>query len=366
MPSEHNVELRQLEHGVRKALERFMLIMLFVCFVLEITLGVYFYISETLDQTVLHYALLRVLLPCFMNVILYLLMFFANRTDKLTDDWKNRTCTLSFLLFCGEMSVIHSYFVPLWMLSYFALLFTGIFHDPKFHKYKSTLCILFVLISGITHIIDYPEETETSIQFIIVAEVVGFAVSYFAFQLEHFSSGEMLINLMISEGAERYKASYEFDALTGVYSRAKLEEEVSEVFDIGNNMTNVGVAMLDIDDFKKVNDTYGHDNGDAVLRKLGEYLVRLNTRSSFCGRYGGEEFVIIFKDADRDANVRELESLRKLFEATKYDFTDEHITISIGYHMDITDSEWESVLKKADSALYESKRTGKNKITIEE
>ena len=107
----------------------------------------------------------------------------------------------------------------------------------------------------------------------------------------------------ITENSIKYKAGYEFDALTGVYSRGHLEEEANKVFSMTNNYAHIGVAMLDIDNFKAVNDTYGHDNGDVVLKKLGEYLLRFNTRESFCGRYGGEEFVIVFRNADKEWRI---------------------------------------------------------------
>ena len=87
---------------------------------------------------------------------------------------------------------------------------------------------------------------------------------------------------------------------------------------------------------------------------------------SFCGRFGGEEFVVIFKKADSKTDLYELDNLRKLFEETKFSFTDDKVTISIGYHIGQSEEQWEDVLKKADEALYESKNTGKNKITVKE
>ncbi|MBR1797312.1 MAG: GGDEF domain-containing protein [Clostridiales bacterium] len=363
---EHDSAMKQLEFGVRKGLEHFMRIMIIVCFVLEIGLGIYFYITDTLYQTVLRYSLQRVLLPCAINIALFLLMYFCNRSPKFTDEIKNRVCSTAFLMFCGELAIIHSYFIPIWMLSFFALMFSGIFHDHYFHKVQAGLCMFFILAAGATHIIDYPDQADITVQYIIVSIVVGAAVTYFAFRLEKFSSSELLINIEIAEGAMKYKAGYEFDSLTGVYSRAHLEEAAHSVFSLNGNMSHVGVAMIDIDNFKHVNDNYGHDNGDIVLKKLGEYLGRFNTRESFCGRYGGEEFVIVFRNANKKEDLYELDNLRKLFEETSFPFADKPITISIGYHKDRTDSDWESALKSADDALYESKRTGKNKITVKD
>lgn len=363
---DHTDARTRLESSVRQSLQHFMLIMTIVCFVLEFGLGIYFYFTDTLDQTVPHYILLRVMLPCSINIALYLLMFFINRSPKANDDIKNRTCTTAFLMFSGELSIIHSYFVPLWMLSFFILMFAGIFHDPIFHKVQAVMCVFFVVAAGSAHIVDYPDEMEQSLESIVVCVVVGIAICYLAIKLERFSSDELLINMEITESSIKYKAGYEFDALTGVYSRGHLEEEANKVFSMTNNYAHIGVAMLDIDNFKAVNDTYGHDNGDVVLKKLGEYLIRFNTRESFCGRYGGEEFVIVFRNADKVEDIYELDNIRKLFESTKFSFRDEPVTISIGYHIGRSDSSWESELKKADDALYESKANGKNRITVKD
>lgn len=363
---DHTGAITRLECSVRQSLQHFMLIVTVVCFLLELGLGIYFYFTDTLDQTVLHYFLLRVLLPCSINIALFLLMFFINRAEKVSDDVKNRTCTTAFLVFSGELSIIHSYFIPLWMLSFFILMFAGIFHDPIFHKVQAVMCVFSVVAAGMSHIIDYPEEMDQSIESIVVCVVVGLAICYLAIKLERFSSDELLINMEVTESSIRYKAGYEFDALTGVYSRGRLEEEVNKIFSSCNSGSHIGVAMLDIDNFKVINDTYGHDNGDIVLKKLGEYLGRFNTRETFCGRYGGEEFVILFRTADRQDDLYELENLRKLFAETEFDFSSKHITISIGYHIERSDSSWEAALKKADDALYESKNSGKNRITVKD
>ena len=363
---EHNGAIRQLESGVRRGIENFMRAMIIVCFVLELGLGVYFYFAHIMTESPLGYLLLRVILPCSINIALYLLMFFSNRSHTLSEEVKNRVCSTSFILFCGELSIIHSYFVSLWMLSFIPLMFAGIFHDHFFHKIQAGLSLFFIIAAGFTYMSDYPDKANMAVQYMIVSSAIGIAICYFAFELEEFSRSEFLINFEISEGARKYKANYEFDALTGVFSRGHLEEEAHETFSLEHNMTHVGVAMIDIDNFKSINDTYGHDNGDLVLKKLVEYLSRFNTMESFCGRYGGEEFVIVFKIADSKENLYELENLRVLFEQTQFEFAQKPITISIGYHIGMSDDEWDTVLKKADEALYESKNNGKNRITVKE
>ncbi len=118
------------------------------------------------------------------------------------------------------------------------------------------------------------------------------------------------------------------------------------------------LAMIDIDFFKKINDTYGHDAGDYVLKELSS-IIRQNIRERdlFC-RWGGEEFVLILPYTSAENGVKVLEKLRKKIE--NYDFNGIKVTISVGINE--FDGDFESTLKKADEKLYLAKSSGRNKV----
>jgi len=172
---------------------------------------------------------------------------------------------------------------------------------------------------------------------------------------------ENLLLLNLRNSLYRQKSMY--DSLTGLYSRwyfmERLYEEFSRIRRYGGV---ISVAMCDIDNFKKVNDRYGHLIGDRVLRSVGR-ILRENTRfSDVVGRYGGEEFSIIFPNTSLDRAVIALEKLRKIVE--EHDFDGVRITMSFGCSSFPEEGirTPEDLLARADEALYMAKMRGKNRV----
>jgi len=154
------------------------------------------------------------------------------------------------------------------------------------------------------------------------------------------------------------------DELTGLFNRKKLTEVLDNELDRSKRFNHeFGFMMLDIDYFKRINDTYGHQVGDNVLKDIGR-LINLYTRSTdIVIRWGGEEFVILCLETDVDGVMRLAENLRK--EIEKYEFdTAGNQTISIGITMNNQDDKASKIAKRADEALYKAKNSGRNKIEI--
>jgi diguanylate cyclase (GGDEF)-like protein len=160
-----------------------------------------------------------------------------------------------------------------------------------------------------------------------------------------------------------FRASH--DQLTGVYNRHKLVEEGSKFFSRAQRHGDMFcVAILDIDFFKKINDSYGHLIGDEVLRAVAG-MLKSNVRSEdIVARYGGEEFVIVFDRCKIEDAQLKADILRMLL-ARLYP-SDIKVTASIGITFVKPDihKEFDDVLKEADEALYKAKETGRNKVII--
>ena len=146
------------------------------------------------------------------------------------------------------------------------------------------------------------------------------------------------------------------DPLTGVGNRRKMNYSLLTGFLYSGN---VSFIMMDIDNFKRVNDTYGHDKGDEVLKRLGILLKLMHNHKNRCFRYGGEEFVMIVYDSDPSMALRIAENVRRDFEWQKWDFMD-GVTISLGVS---TGRLSQATLVEADKNLYYSKEHGKNAVT---
>lgn len=151
------------------------------------------------------------------------------------------------------------------------------------------------------------------------------------------------------------------DGLTKVLNRQKFNIVIERVF---NAQTPFSLIMLDIDFFKKVNDTYGHIVGDEVVYYLAQEIERFIGKDHRCFRYGGEEFAIILENVGVDEAFLLAEQLRKLI-AGQNSPTGEPIHISLGV-TERTESDTSAlkVIEKADIALYKSKQTGRNKATL--
>jgi len=156
------------------------------------------------------------------------------------------------------------------------------------------------------------------------------------------------------------------DPMTGLNNRRFLEEYVETLIsNVQRKKSHLSILMLDLDYFKMVNDTYGHDAGDAVLKSLAKVLKQSVRASDMVIRYGGEEFLIILQDADGSKADATAEKIRLAVENIKTQVAGVVIqkTISIGISDFPGDSDtfWQAV-KYADVALYQAKETGRNRV----
>lgn len=156
------------------------------------------------------------------------------------------------------------------------------------------------------------------------------------------------------------------DALTDLYNHITFHEYLDELI-VQNTLGHfcIHIALLDIDNFKKVNDTYGHRAGDAVLKNVSSTLKYCIGLNDFAARYGGEEFAIIFTEQNTDEVYALLERIRWQISQVKYEeLLGQSVTISIGLCEYLPGTTKESLFAGADQSLYTAKKTGKNKTVI--
>ena len=158
------------------------------------------------------------------------------------------------------------------------------------------------------------------------------------------------------------------DALTGLYNRRHMDTQVAALVDsAANRGTPLSVLAVDVDHFKSVNDSHGHDAGDRVLQELAA-RIRKNTRSlDLAFRTGGEEFVIVLPSTDRAVALKVAERLRRSVSAKPFNAGARAgplpITISVGIaSLESPNDTLEELLKRADLALYRAKREGRNRV----
>ncbi|QNO15370.1 GGDEF domain-containing protein [Alkalicella caledoniensis] len=155
------------------------------------------------------------------------------------------------------------------------------------------------------------------------------------------------------------------DPLTGIYNRAKFNEEISQWTDNCNRYENIfSLVMLDIDDFKKINDRYGHIIGDSVIQNLATTIQKVIRHTDILARWGGEEFVILLPNTEINQALEMTERIRICIEKSKYHKV-ENITCSFGLVAHRKNEDSESLLCRVDKLLYDAKNCGKNVVVSE-
>ena len=156
------------------------------------------------------------------------------------------------------------------------------------------------------------------------------------------------------------------DQLTGLANRRRIESLLEfQLIEMKRFKIKFCVVFLDIDDFSKFNNTYGHDLGDAVLKTISKSVMHSVRKTDLFGRWGGEEFIGIYEiQEDNDALII-AEKIRVLIANSQIAYNKESlsVTASIGVTAAKTDDTMDSIVKRADSLMYKSKQSGKNRVT---
>ena len=186
-------------------------------------------------------------------------------------------------------------------------------------------------------------------------------------------------DIMISELLTIFKMKYQYtekefmsvlDGLTGLYNRRQfeigLEQECNRT---KRHPSDFSLAILDIDFFKKVNDTYGHQYGDYVLKTVADLMKQSFRKTDLLYRYGGEELVMIMPETNIEGAIIPVQRLRRMVEEYDFDYNGvkAKVTVSIGLTMNYQNlNNSADILKSADEALYRAKEEGRNRVILHE
>lgn len=222
------------------------------------------------------------------------------------------------------------------------------------------ISVLTVSLNYIIFLPDFVDKISTTLLFYLISAVVGYLLYFYVGYLEDYTLA-----------FRRYKQEANRDFLTGLNNVRQFDTVYNNVIDNAKTFDHkFALLFLDIDCFKKVNDTYGHKEGDMVLRTLGEILLQCCRSIDIVSRNGGEEFSVILLDCGPDFAMEIAERIRHKVEITPFVLSNAftiNITISIGiacYPDKISDL---GLLKeKADEALYSAKRSGRNRAVMAE
>jgi len=167
----------------------------------------------------------------------------------------------------------------------------------------------------------------------------------------------------LKEANKKLERLAERDPLTGLYNRRKMKEILeSELRKSERYGTVFCVLMIDVDNFKQINDTYGHDEGDRVLVSISRCLEEILRDTDVVSRWGGEEFLVLMPETNKEGGITVAEKIRNHIQSEVCCEIGKNVSVSIGVTAYREGDSMDDILRRADQAMYEAKRKGKNTV----
>lgn len=263
------------------------------------------------------------------------------------------------LFFNGSIETFVVTIVMMFMIGIFASGVQKRLKGSDFFKWTIMgLISLITLSTGFLYLMGFSTQVfQTLINYWAITTIAGISVYFLAGYIVQ--SNEMYIQL---------KTQSSTDFLTGLKNVRQFDSSLNESIQSAQERNEkLSLVLIDIDHFKKVNDTYGHQAGDEVLRQLGGLLIGCSSPSDIVSRNGGEEFSLLIKKCSYSHALEIAERLRAIVENHRFTLPNGKkikLTISLGVSTFLETTQClEEFIKQADDTLYKSKRTGRNKVS---
>lgn len=333
-----------------------------VCLISEVLLYVADLIFGASFEKGVSYRATHFYLPTLVNVVGIIIVRFHLVSKRASNTAKNGwTCVLLLMICCSEQ-ILHYNCGVLLCLPCVAIFMSVLFADERITLRITIIGCISTLATGYYH------ARKATPTFSIIVElniaIIILWMSYVAARLIIKYVREQFYVIANSSNREKdllYKLR--LDPLMGIYNRGGMDKIMDQLIANYDESHPMCLIMLDLDHFKKINDTYGHQNGDVVLMYLADSIGELGRKNVVPCRYGGEEVVIILKDCTMKQAYERFMELLEQFRRNRFDFAPNlMVTFSGGlseYRSGMSKDEW---IKKADENLYKAKMSGRNRI----
>ncbi|MEG2543287.1 MAG: GGDEF domain-containing protein [Longicatena sp.] len=342
---------------------RLLVVSVIAAFVLEIIMYVVIYLSQGIQISIWLYWLKYIICPSSAGVVLASIGRLIMKSRKITVRKKEYYISFLFALFAFVLSFVHNAYVGIFLVAGLPILITVFYENQRLSALIWLTTVLLQLFCAFTILWDPNKVLDHTyiVNSLIIISGICFIwiVTYVMILFMNVKS-----KIIIDNDIERQTLAIKIklDDLTKVGSKQALLNQLSNLKYYESN--TYFLVMLDIDDFKQINDGFGHLLGDEVLKCLGYCLRELNA-NCMAYRYGGDEFSILFTNENMASVINTIKSLQYSFGVRLYDIhADMGITISAGISQYQIGMSVVELLKRADDALYESKKRSKNAITI--
>lgn len=338
-------------------------IIAFVIFLMEVIIFLYDERVGLLCFSIPIFLLRFLIIPSIVNLIILVIGYQLLKSNRHSDTFKNITiCLVCFFLgACVELT--HYVFAPVLCAPVIAIYISITFGDIKITRLLTVLSIISLILAGMISAAELRAGDKELPFEVIVAMIITVCSDGIASLLIQRERERMNSMFRCYQKQTELSEQLNRDALTGLYNRKVMFDVLHGEINQGNR---IYLAVLDIDNFKVINDTYGHAKGDEVLLYLSKLFKKYVSRIGYPIRFGGEEFAIIFSNIQEENVIDILESIR--IELLNHPFVlaengeKIHVTISSGLVRHRELQSMEELFKSADCAMYQAKKRGKNNI----
>lgn len=313
------------------------------------------------------YMLRFLVMPSGVNLIALLVTGLMLRFGNYSAKGRDWIIAIAHFVVCAVAQCGHYVFSVLLVAPIAAIMASAVFGNRRLTLSVTLLSLFTLTIAGWLSATELRrDDPQLILDLIISAAFIFCSYGIAIITVRH----EQKLLSDISENYSQQMTLFEenrMDPLTGVHNRRAFTERLEHSYSYGlNTGKTMYIAIFDIDDFKRINDTYGHTVGDSVLKSMAEIMSDECTGKTESFRYGGEEFVMIFPESSEAKTIETVETVRNAF-AHCFDKTDLEgkFTISAGIaeltYECLTQMQW---LSNADKALYYAKNNGKDKTVV--
>lgn len=321
------------------------------------------------------YFLSYIFKPLVFNILLLLLseVLFRCIKDKFKELSKYLIIVIGTLMVCNLVYVHYSVSI-IYVLFIFPIILSAYYGSKRITIFTLALNLIFYLVMIFLYLPTKPIETishnitDICTNLALIASSV-LIVNSFINRTKELTNTFIDINESKAELAIKnfvMEFNSKIEPVTGLYNHKTFYEYLDNLIEQSESYRfSLSLAVLDIDNFKRVNDTYGHSQGDEVIKCLSEIIKSTIGTDDYAARYGGEEFAIIFTDKNKFETLEVVEIIRRKFNSiTISNMYEETFSVSIGVSEHYKGMSKDILFKNADQSLYKAKKTGKNRTII--
>ncbi len=337
--------------------------------IMNICISNYFFTSGEIPHSRFNfYIIFESIIPLSIHFISLVVATIFTKRSSMSPEAKIKLLVWLYFFQTIVIALFYCRFLPALCFPCTSLILSALLFDKKLLKIYFTFSLFTITVSSVVWFMNFSQYTLVFslviITMIFFLDVIVFILSYNLCKLQR----ELVFTIFKSYVKhKKLNKELRLEPLTRLYNRTAYANAIERLIH-GSRKSEFPLVqvLLDLDNFKEINDTYGHSGGDAVLITLGEMISSSLGKAKLGFRYGGDEFVMIFNDRPFDEAVAAVEKLRNDFSNFQFDFmkTGKFCTMSLGiavYQPGWNSKQW---FQAADAAAYIAKTKGKNRVEI--